>query len=341
MGYIRLTVDFYTALHALPLWASVLLAAIIGGLSGSFMNMLIWRLPRRESIFFPRSHCPVCGHNLGVSDLVPLLSYIFLRGRCAYCNTGFGPRYFFVELLCVFLSVTTYLVLDWTAPFLLTIIPLYLLIVIIGIIPVLRAKRFCKRGFTFIEIMLAGIIVGAIIIPFGNMFLSSYSRVLRNKQYTIGYNLLEEKMEELKLVPFARLKSDWNLYANTEDRLHSIFADEHIGPYQKMKVDEEYFTQNFTDVYTEKSRLPDPIFKHFVNRYQSYYGFDYRFYPEDYDIYRRTVKIEPVSLKKTEKFSRVTKESRAESSLVKITVTVWIDSNLLHRKLELSAYRKR
>jgi leader peptidase (prepilin peptidase)/N-methyltransferase len=59
---------------------------IIGAVIGSFLNVCIHRLPRGESIVFPPSHCPACGKKLSPLDLVPVISYLFLRGRCRYCG---------------------------------------------------------------------------------------------------------------------------------------------------------------------------------------------------------------------------------------------------------------
>ena len=58
------------------------LTFILGLLIGSFLNVCIWRLPREESIIRPGSHCLACSTVLGAWDLVPVLSWIFLRGRC-------------------------------------------------------------------------------------------------------------------------------------------------------------------------------------------------------------------------------------------------------------------
>ncbi|HNR00851.1 MAG TPA: prepilin peptidase, partial [Trueperaceae bacterium] len=61
-------------------------AAVIGSLIGSFGNVVVWRLPRGESVAFPPSHCPNCNHRLGPLELVPVLSWLALRGRCRHCH---------------------------------------------------------------------------------------------------------------------------------------------------------------------------------------------------------------------------------------------------------------
>lgn len=77
----------------------VVLFVALGLILGSFLNMLIYRLPRKEGIWGPRSRCPSCGAGLGVLDLIPVLSYIALRGRCRYCRERIPIRYLFVEII--------------------------------------------------------------------------------------------------------------------------------------------------------------------------------------------------------------------------------------------------
>ena len=78
-------------------------SVMIGAVIGSFCNMLIYRLPRDQEIVYTRSHCPHCQQSLNVLDLVPLLSFIGLLGRCRHCKEYIGGRYFVVEVICTFL----------------------------------------------------------------------------------------------------------------------------------------------------------------------------------------------------------------------------------------------
>lgn len=71
---------------------------ILGLVMGSFMNVCIDRIPRGESIVYPPSHCTNCGRELKAIDLVPLLSYIFLKGRCRYCKSKLSVKYPLMEL---------------------------------------------------------------------------------------------------------------------------------------------------------------------------------------------------------------------------------------------------
>lgn len=70
-----------------------------GACIASFLNVVIWRVPRGESIVSPPSRCPKCARRILWWQNIPVLSYIFLRGRCAGCKAPISPRYPFVELL--------------------------------------------------------------------------------------------------------------------------------------------------------------------------------------------------------------------------------------------------
>ncbi len=87
--------------------------ALLGLLIGSFLNVVVHRLPRGESIAFPGSHCPHCGHSLGALDNIPLLSWIILGGRCRYCRAGISWRYPLVEGSAAFLAVLALANVGW------------------------------------------------------------------------------------------------------------------------------------------------------------------------------------------------------------------------------------
>jgi leader peptidase (prepilin peptidase)/N-methyltransferase len=67
--------------------------------------VVIYRLPRGESLILPPSHCPRCDHRLGLWDLIPVVSYLGLRGKCRYCRTRISARYPVVELLSAGLTL--------------------------------------------------------------------------------------------------------------------------------------------------------------------------------------------------------------------------------------------
>jgi leader peptidase (prepilin peptidase)/N-methyltransferase len=92
-------------------------AFVIGLLFGSFLNVCISRLPRKESIVHPRSRCPQCGAAIRWYDNIPLLSWILLRGRCRDCKQSIPWRYPLVELAVGlwFVRVASDLELQWAA----------------------------------------------------------------------------------------------------------------------------------------------------------------------------------------------------------------------------------
>ena len=71
---------------------------IIGVLLGSFFTLATYRLPLKQDITHTRSYCPNCNHKLNFWDLIPVLSYIFLKGKCRYCKNKISPRYIVIEL---------------------------------------------------------------------------------------------------------------------------------------------------------------------------------------------------------------------------------------------------
>lgn len=71
----------------------------IGALFGSFFTLAVYRIPIRQDITHTRSYCPKCNHKLGFLDMIPILSYTFLGGRCRYCKEKIRPRYILLEIL--------------------------------------------------------------------------------------------------------------------------------------------------------------------------------------------------------------------------------------------------
>ncbi len=92
--------------------------ALLGLVVGSFLNVVVWRLPRRESLLRPGSHCPACSAPVRPWDNVPVLSWLVLRARCRDCQARISPRYPIVELLTagVFAAVALRLGTDAALP---------------------------------------------------------------------------------------------------------------------------------------------------------------------------------------------------------------------------------
>ena len=76
----------------------IIIAVLLGISVGSFLNVCMDRLPSRGSLIAPPSHCPACHHRLTIKDLIPVYSYLRLRGRCRYCQVAIPKRVLWVEL---------------------------------------------------------------------------------------------------------------------------------------------------------------------------------------------------------------------------------------------------
>ena len=101
---------FYVdGLLGLPLWVTCVFVAAFGAIIGSFLNVVIHRIPRGESIVFPNSRCPSCEALIGPFDNIPLISYALLRGRCRKCRAPISWRYPAVELLTALLYAVVFL----------------------------------------------------------------------------------------------------------------------------------------------------------------------------------------------------------------------------------------
>lgn len=101
----------------------LVLVFALGAMFGSFLNVVIFRLPNKENFVTGGSSCPRCKHKLGALDLVPILSYLFLGRRCRYCKESISPRYLLIELLAGALAVVSYLAFMPPAGFLLATQP--------------------------------------------------------------------------------------------------------------------------------------------------------------------------------------------------------------------------
>lgn len=93
------------------------LLVIPGVILGSFLNVLIYRLPRGESIITPQSRCPACSHRLRPWENIPVLSYLFLQGKCSQCHTHIPIRYLIVEILTPSCLTADYLLFGFSLDF--------------------------------------------------------------------------------------------------------------------------------------------------------------------------------------------------------------------------------
>jgi len=98
----------FEALTGLPELFGYILISIFGAMVGSFLNVVIHRVPNEESIVFPNSACPKCGKSIKPYDNIPILSWLILRGKCRNCKNSISARYPAVELLIATLFVIVY-----------------------------------------------------------------------------------------------------------------------------------------------------------------------------------------------------------------------------------------
>lgn len=128
---------------------------IFGLVVGSFLNVCIYRMAKRESIILPRSHCVKCGKTIAWYDNIPLLSFIILRGKCRRCKEKISFIYFVVELLTGVVFLSTFLYFGLSAEF----------FIYTALICALIVASFIDLKIQEIpdEITLPGIVIGLIV----------------------------------------------------------------------------------------------------------------------------------------------------------------------------------
>ena len=132
----------------------ILFIFIIGLIFGSFFNVCIYRIPRGENIAFPPSHCTNCNNKLKPLELIPVISYIILRGKCKNCSSKISIMYPLIEVLNGIIYVLIYIKFGLTLNFVKYII-LFSILLIASIIDI-------KTQEVYFNISLTGFIVGVI-----------------------------------------------------------------------------------------------------------------------------------------------------------------------------------
>lgn len=115
--YLGLPLDFwFSGPLGLPFHIWTFAVTITGLMVGSFLNVVIHRMPLDQSVVTPPSHCPKCGYRIPLRHNLPILSWLVLRGRCGNCGAGISPRYLAVEALTGVLFLATWLTFGQTEP---------------------------------------------------------------------------------------------------------------------------------------------------------------------------------------------------------------------------------
>ncbi len=138
-------------------------AGVLGAIFGSFLNVVVYRLPRHESLITPASHCPRCGTPVKPYDNIPVLSWLLLRGHCRSCGESISVRYPLVELMTGLLCLGAVLAGETTADVVLGIV-LILLVVPIALIDL--EHRIIPNRLTLLGAVLA-IAIGTVLDPSG------------------------------------------------------------------------------------------------------------------------------------------------------------------------------
>jgi leader peptidase (prepilin peptidase) / N-methyltransferase len=142
----------------------VVVAALCGVAVGSFLNVVIYRVPAKQSITKPPSSCPGCGHPIAPRDNIPILSWLLLKGRCRHCNMRIAPRYPLVEALtgALFVMVALRFGWSWSVPaetiFVAGLVALTFIDYDHLLLP--RAVVYPVAGLVFAALLLATVIVG-------------------------------------------------------------------------------------------------------------------------------------------------------------------------------------
>ena len=103
---------------------------LFGAIFGSFLNVVIWRVPRNESIVSPPSHCSSCNKQIAPYDNIPLISWLILGGRCRHCKKEISSRYIIVEFITGLLTVFMVVTYGISTEFFIKIFYVYMLIAI-------------------------------------------------------------------------------------------------------------------------------------------------------------------------------------------------------------------
>ena len=150
---------------------------ILGTCIGSFLNVVIYRIPRKESFIFKRSHCIYCRKNLDIVDLIPILSWILLRRKCRYCGKSINLRYPSIEFLTSILFSLGLFYKGWpyaSVPILFSLISCWILV------SYLIVLCFIDYDFMILpdSLTYSGSLVGLFLIFYYEIFISKTNMII-------------------------------------------------------------------------------------------------------------------------------------------------------------------
>lgn len=152
----------------------VVLFLILGLIIGSFLNVCIFRIPKEESISFPPSHCVKCGTKIKLYDLIPIISYIFLKGRCRNCKDKISLKYPIIELITGALFVALYIEFGLNV----TLIKFLFLVSLLLVIGIIDFETMDVYFNTICTGIIAGVIFMAVGAFFNNFNISYFSNYI-------------------------------------------------------------------------------------------------------------------------------------------------------------------
>lgn len=168
---------------------------------GSFLNVVIIRLPRHESLIKRASHCMTCGTKIRPIDLIPVFSWLFLRGKCHNCGEKISPRYPIVESLNGIMYVLTFIILDINAKAIITCLLMSLLIVVGFMDWDTREIDMIVVGLIFMlavpaaiftdDVKLVHRIIGALVISVPFFIIGEVSRPIIRKKFDEDFRAIE------------------------------------------------------------------------------------------------------------------------------------------------------
>ena len=168
---------------------------------GSFLNVVILRLPRHESLIKRSSHCMTCGTKIRPIDLIPVFSWLLLRGKCHSCGEKISVRYPIIESLNGLLYILTFIILDINAKAIITCVLMSLLIVIAFMDWDTQEIDLIIVGLIFLlsipaaiftdDVRLKDRIIGAIIISVPFFIIGELSRPIIRKKFEEDFRAIE------------------------------------------------------------------------------------------------------------------------------------------------------
>ena len=117
-------------MNLIPDFIALPFIIILGASIGSFLNVVIYRVPLKLSIIKPSSHCASCDTSIMPYDNIPMISYLVLGGKCRYCHASFSSRYFLIEILSTLVTLILYFIFGQSVYFISYSILCYLLIAV-------------------------------------------------------------------------------------------------------------------------------------------------------------------------------------------------------------------